>query len=823
MGFLEDMQKSFFFANTGGAGQSASAQDMRRKIALAMLMKKNAPPKTFGEGLAAIGDAWGDRSLAARVEAEAEAQSAKTDAAIGSQIPPLSPTTTGPRAEAGDPPLAVVASAVDTPLDGNAPPATAPPAAAPVATSAATPPPGGIHPNVANWHGFATRPADQGGLGVNPAQAAGIVGNLQAESGPTIKPWGVVGDKGTAFGAAQWRNDRFANLQNFAKSNGMDPRTTEAQQAFMRHELMGQGAHGGGSEARAFQALRAAQDPSSAAAAFDQNYERSSGEHRARRQAAAVNLARVMNDPNATPRDRVAAVEAARTADTPPTQGDMAQEARISDVMGMTRAPPSYGATASLGGRTGDVQSDAPPVTGALQGPLGQAVGDTVQARQDTMTPPPQVPPVEPAPPPQQVAQASPFPNPVVAADGRVAPVIPGGGLPPPIAPQVSSAPPDPRSAIRTVPQVEPYKPGSDAQPEPPVAPGAGPIEAQLTRDILNKDVDPRLKAAAAARIEAERAQRAIPYNNAMKKYDAEIADWKMRRQQDRSYLQTQEATVLANEKARRELEGEGAVPLTPEQRKQFAIPDTQSAYITRRGEIKFGPVGTHVNVNTGDKAQGKGDERLQEKLSEHFIKTFEEGNTAGDEIKQLAEMRALAARVGTGAGAVIKQALGNWGIKTEGLSEIQALQAGISRLIPQQRVPGSGTSSDFDGENFKQSVVGLSKTPEGNNLIFDTMDGLAQNKLARAEVAGRVVSGELTRQEGVKEMLALQRQAKDLSDKVKEHLKATGQDKSVKPAVPAEVTESAAEKWANDPANASNPKARIIREDLERRRRGGQ
>ena len=43
---------SFFFANDP---KSASAQDMRRKIALAMLMKKTPFPKTFGEGLSAIG------------------------------------------------------------------------------------------------------------------------------------------------------------------------------------------------------------------------------------------------------------------------------------------------------------------------------------------------------------------------------------------------------------------------------------------------------------------------------------------------------------------------------------------------------------------------------------------------------------------------------------------------------------------------------------------------------------------------------------------------------------------------------------------------
>ena len=130
MGFLEDMQSSLFFTGGAGAPQGgATAQAMRQKIALAMMMKKNPYPKTFGEGLAAIGDAWGDRSLAARLEKEAADQSAATDAAIASKIPPLS-ATTGPRADAGgDPPLAAVASAVDTPADDAATPAATPVAA----------------------------------------------------------------------------------------------------------------------------------------------------------------------------------------------------------------------------------------------------------------------------------------------------------------------------------------------------------------------------------------------------------------------------------------------------------------------------------------------------------------------------------------------------------------------------------------------------------------------------------------------------------------------------------------------------------------------
>jgi len=798
--FTDMIPSMFFTAGAGGnPNQSYESLAMRRKIVEAMMGKQRPYPKTFGEGLSSIGDSIEEAMLNRRLQGDEAASKAYSAATTSAPAPagstytpytppstaaPASPATTGPRSDATD------------------------------GTSVS-----GVHPNVASWHDFATRPYEQGGLGVAPHQAAGILGNLQAESTSKILPTGVVGDAGTAFGAAQWRGDRYANLQNFAKSNGMDPMTTEAQQAFMRHELRGSGPYGGGSEAKAFNALSGAQDPRSAAAAFDQSYERSDGSARGRRMAAAENLARVLSNPNSTPRDRIAAQEAVRTADTPLTPADTAQEARVSDVMGMTRAPPSFGATAS--NRTGDVQSDMPPVTGALQGPLGASVVDTVQQRQQATQPPPQAAPPPPGP---QLAQGGPFP-PVVNAGGQPQAIIPGGGLPPapqaaappppppPTAAPVSAAPPDPRTSLYKAPEVPPPM----SRPPPPKL---EPLDNERTRHFQRMAADPRLspldRTAAHEQMKTEQAQIQSYNTQRMQEYSVYL-----KQHIEEEAKRRDPASVYSTEKSRRDLEADVPTPLTPEQRKAYGIPENLPAAMTREGKIQYGPAGTNIKVNSDNKATEKGDEKLQEKLSEHFIKTFDEGDAAGDQIKQLAEMRALAARAGTGAGAVVKQYLGKWGIKTEGLDEIQALQAGISRIIPTMRVPGSGSTSDFDAQMFAESAPGLSKTEKGNALIFDTMQGLAKNKLDRSDVAGRVISGEITRSQGVKEMLALQRQARDLSDRVHDHLVESGQPQP-QPAVPAAVSESAAEKWARDPVNANNPRAKIILEDLARRR-GGQ
>lgn len=130
------------------------------------------------------------------------------------------------------------------------------------------------------WLTWAQTPRDQGGLGLAPHQAAGVVGNLVNESGADLNPWGPTGDKGTAMGTAQWRLDRLARLKALYPDTYQ---TMEGQQAFMRHEL-------DTSEAKAYDAIRTATSPEAAARAFDQLYERSDGSTRTKREAAARNL-----------------------------------------------------------------------------------------------------------------------------------------------------------------------------------------------------------------------------------------------------------------------------------------------------------------------------------------------------------------------------------------------------------------------------------------------------------------------------------------------------------------------------------------------------
>lgn len=121
----------------------------------------------------------------------------------------------------------------------------------------------------------------RGPLGLSPAQAAGVAGNLQVESG--LDPTAENKAEG-AIGLAQWEGGRRTALQRFAAASGGSETDLSTQLGFLGSELHG-------SESGALQHLMATSDPSSAAAAFDQYYERSAGTSRATRVADAQAIA----------------------------------------------------------------------------------------------------------------------------------------------------------------------------------------------------------------------------------------------------------------------------------------------------------------------------------------------------------------------------------------------------------------------------------------------------------------------------------------------------------------------------------------------------
>lgn len=115
---------------------------------------------------------------------------------------------------------------------------------------------------------------------LSPAQASGILGNMQTESSFNTAAY----NKGEgAVGLIQWEGPRRTALESFAHQNGKPVTDWKLQVDFMMHELQT-------SESGAWSKIQQAETPSQVAAAFDKYYERSAGTSRGERMANAENI-----------------------------------------------------------------------------------------------------------------------------------------------------------------------------------------------------------------------------------------------------------------------------------------------------------------------------------------------------------------------------------------------------------------------------------------------------------------------------------------------------------------------------------------------------
>lgn len=120
-------------------------------------------------------------------------------------------------------------------------------------------------------------------------------------------------------------------------------------------------------------------------------------------------------------------------------------------------------------------------------------------------------------------------------------------------------------------------------------------------------------------------------------------------------------------------------------------------------------------------------------------------GATASRSLAQIGRLEALLGNIDSGMGASIQQFAGNFGIETDGLDDIQAASALINALVPAQRPPGSGPMSDADLELFKQSLPRIINSPGGNQIIINTMRGLAEYDAEGARIVQRLRRKEIT------------------------------------------------------------------------------
>jgi hypothetical protein len=138
--------------------------------------------------------------------------------------------------------------------------------------------------------------------------------------------------------------------------------------------------------------------------------------------------------------------------------------------------------------------------------------------------------------------------------------------------------------------------------------------------------------------------------------------------------------------------------------------------------------------------AEGSFAKELAKNEAAQITKTIEAGQVASRNLVELDNLSALLGQVDTGGTAAVKSWLGEtFGIATEGLNDIQAFEATIARMIPAQRVEGSGSSSNLDVQQFAKGLPALIKQPGGNQIIIETLRDINDYDVAASIIAGQV------------------------------------------------------------------------------------
>jgi hypothetical protein len=140
--------------------------------------------------------------------------------------------------------------------------------------------------------------------------------------------------------------------------------------------------------------------------------------------------------------------------------------------------------------------------------------------------------------------------------------------------------------------------------------------------------------------------------------------------------------------------------------------------------------------------------------VAKRFEDLSKEGDTGTTDLALIGQLRDLGSVVKTGTPAAIQGWLAQNGIKVgDNVGAVEAYGAIIDKLTPSQRIPGSGSTSDFEGRMFKNSLPNLLKTPEGNDIVQNTLAGLAQTKVDRARIAEQALAGEIKQGDALKQL----------------------------------------------------------------------
>lgn len=536
----------------------------------------------------------------------------------------------------------------------------------------------------------------------NPYALAAVAATGKAESGWSPENAGRTwadpsqsGQPGTAGGVMSWRGPRLAALQSFAKANGESGNgSPETQAKFLLQE-----------DPSLIQALNGAKSVEEAQSRMNRawafaGYDKPGGESARRLGYASAYLPKFQGgEAAATPQAAIEAIAPGSGYIDPVVNS----QPTTATTLVSPEMPPSAGSFDA--GRFGDAAPAAPAAPGAFD---NGRFGDPSQQAAA---------PVQNGAPPAGAPQ-------IYSAQSDFVPELP--------APVEVSAPP----AVAAVP-ASPQQQVAQAMTAPAQSRSQAPnINAAIIKAISDPRASESTKAIAGLLLKQQQAQAQA---------EREQQTWMARQQ----YEQQQKVNDPSFKLEREKFDFQRTQAAQTGDIKEYEYAKTQgfdgSFAEFQQSMKKAGAANTTINTGEGSKFYNK----LDEKNAETFATLSETGIQARGKLGQIDRLESLMSKAPQGAVGVLKQAAGEYGIPTDGLSDIQAATAMLEKMVPEQRVPGSGTMSDADLKGFKASLPRIINQPGGNQLIFQTLRGVAQYEQKMGEIADGVANRDLTPKEG--------------------------------------------------------------------------
>lgn len=363
----------------------------------------------------------------------------------------------------------------------------------------------------------------------------------------------------------------------------------------------------------------------------------------------------------------------------------------------------------------------------------------------------------------EATAPGSGYVDPMVTTDYR---------QPPAASAETASLPPLPTRDVAPAPAVAAVPPVQVAQAAPPVvtAPNGAPIPSEVLKVLSDPRISQRTRGIAELLIRQQQARQQAVMEQQLRQADPGYqADLRLKNLQ---------ADQIANPKMSPSEQGNldlNRDKLAFEKDQAGMTPDIKEYNFYAQKEIDAGrtPLGpldwdmarrkSSANSTTINNGEGN---QFYKTLDEQNAKTFatlsDGGIQARGKLAQINRLEGLMKNAPQGGIGVLKQVAGDWGIPTEGLSDIQAASALIERLVPQQRQPGSGPMSDADLAGFRRSLPRVINQPGGNQLIFQTLRGITDYEIKMGEISDRVANREITPSEARRQIQELHNPLED-------------------------------------------------------------